>query len=113
MHAERAWVYRHVFDEVPDNVVGDTFAAQLPQGARLRYRALDLATIFLQHPDPLVYQIGCEGLLDVLSTEDGFALLDSYGITMQDVFSWTARSDVTGSAARESIMHELLDRIAD
>ena len=113
MNAERAWVYRHAFDEIPADVVASAFKADLPRGAPLPHRALDLALIFLQHPDQLAYQIGCEGLLDVLSGEDGCALLDSYGITMQDVFSWTARSDVTGSAARESIMNELLARIAE
>lgn len=113
MHAERVWVYRHLFDEIPDQVIATTFEEELPRGAPLRDRALDLSLIFLEHPDPLIYQIGCEGLLDVLSMENGCTILEEYGISLQEVFAWTGRSDVTGSVARQAILDELLDRIAD
>lgn len=96
MHAERAWVYRHFFDGIPDGVLAHAFSEVLPSATELRHREIDLATLFLQHPDPLVYQIGCEGLLNVAATEEGCDLLNGYGITMQDVFALTARSDVLG-----------------
>jgi glycosyltransferase involved in cell wall biosynthesis len=111
MNAERAWVYRRMLDEIPDSVIADSFREALPRGVRHRHRMIDIAILFLQHPDPIVYQIGCEALLDVASTDDGCTLLTGYGISMQDLFAWTARSDVLGSVERDALMRELIDRV--
>jgi hypothetical protein len=100
-----------MLDEIPDSVIADSFREALPRGVRHRHRMIDIAILFLQHPDPIVYQIGCEALLDVASTDDGCTLLTGYGISMQDLFAWTARSDVLGSVERDALMRELIDRV--
>jgi len=108
MNAERQWVYRHLFDDVPDEVIQATFPHIVPASPKERHRGLDLASIYLQHVDPLVYQLGCELLLDCLDHEDGVVATADYGITLQRIFSLTAQSDVERSVRATSLMDEIL-----
>lgn len=108
MHAERLWVYRHVFDDIPDSVVADVFPTTRSTFASTRDRELELALIYLQHPDPLIYQLGCELLLDQCGAT-GVDALANHGLTIQDVFAWTAGSDVNRTSTRDALIDEVVN----
>ncbi|MEX2322706.1 MAG: glycosyltransferase family A protein [Acidimicrobiia bacterium] len=110
MHAERVWVYRHFFDDVTDSVVETAFREELQRLGREGHfdRTLDITLLYLGHPDPLVYQIGCERLLDICNGKDGAARLAEFGMRIQDVYDIVGRGDLTRLVDRESLLQGML-----
>jgi len=109
MHSERVWVYRHFFDTVSDPVIMSAFLEDLHRMGRRGHfdRLPDVAMLYLGHPDPLIYQIGCEQLLDVCREEAGVARLAQSGIRLQDVYELIGGGDITRDAERDSLLDDL------
>ena len=108
MHSERLWVYRHLFDDIPDSGVADLFSSGFGswQGTP---QWLRLALIYLCHADPMIYQVGCEILLDRLSDPGSIDVLRSAGVTLQDVFGWTGRADANGGQVQRDLIAQILE----
>jgi glycosyltransferase involved in cell wall biosynthesis len=108
MHSERLWVYRHVFDEVPDFVMSTAFSdgfATWPDGHKWVRNAL----IYLGHPDPAIYQIGCEVILDALADPGALEVLRRQNVTLQDVFAWVGRADASGFGSRRELVSQIVE----
>ena len=108
MHSERLWVYRHLFDEIPEWVVAEIFSSPFGNG-NSEPHWLRMAQAYLRHADPMIYQIGCELLLDKLSDPGSIEVLRQAGISLQDVFGWTGRADVNGAQVRHDLISQIVD----
>ena len=108
MHSERLWVYRHLFDDIPDSVVADLFSSGFGrwQGTP---QWLRLALIYLCHADPMIYQVGCEILLDRLNDSGSIEILRHAGVTLQDVFEWTGRADANDGHVQRDLIAQILE----
>lgn len=85
MHAERLWIYRHFFDAFDPGDSWRLFRLETP------WKDVDdkvlQAVLMLSHEDALIQSIGCERLLDVLTSPTGIESLKAGGFSLQDVFS--------------------------
>lgn len=108
MHSERLWVYRHLFDHIPDSVVTEVFSGGF--GAwRDGHQWLRNALIYLGHADPSIYQIGCEILFDGLDDPAAIEVFRQHHVTLQDVFAWSGRADVNGALDRRELIAQIVD----